>query len=61
MGYPSRIDPAAEQLLLEMERNKLYGEVMVQYQGGKVTLLKRTETIKPVRPEQPENGEDRDG
>ena len=59
------IDPSAELALSEMESDKLYGEVVVKFEGGKVVLIKRTETIKPanltaVRNNR-EDGEDRDG
>lgn len=56
-----QIDPSAELLLLEMQNDKLYGEVVVQFQGGKVTLLKRTETIKPLSRDNRDESEDRDG
>lgn len=45
----NRIDPAAEILLLEMERNRAYGEVVIKYEAGKIVLLKKCETLKPTR------------
>jgi hypothetical protein len=54
----SRIDPSAEQLLIEMQDNRLYGEVVVKYEGGKVVLLKKQETIKPAARNNREDGED---
>lgn len=56
----AKLDPTAEQLLLDMQANKSFGEVVVQFKSGKVTLLKRTDVIKPALPEAPEDGEDRD-
>jgi hypothetical protein len=44
----AKIDPSAEQLLLQMQCDKLYGEVVVKFESGRVVLLKKTETIKPV-------------
>lgn len=43
----SRLDPAVELLLFEMEHNSQYGEVVIKYEAGKVVLMKRTETLKP--------------
>lgn len=56
----NKLDPNAELLLLDMQATKSFGEVVVQFKGGKVTLLKRTDVIKPSQPEAPGDGEDRD-
>lgn len=42
-----RIDPSVALLLTQMQDDRLYGEVVVKYEAGRVVLLKRTETIKP--------------
>lgn len=47
MNKCGRIDPDAAQLLLEFQDGRLYGEVVVKYESGRVVLLKRNETIKP--------------
>jgi hypothetical protein len=53
---PKRIDPAVEQTLLQMQDDKQYGQVVVEFRGGQVALIKRTESIKPAKSEEP-NGE----
>ena len=42
------IDPTAESVLREFEHNRLYGEVVVKYEAGRVVIIKRTESIKPT-------------
>lgn len=34
-------------LLREFEAEKLYGEVLVKFEAGKVTIIKKTESIRP--------------
>jgi len=34
-------------LLRHFEENKLYGEVLVKMEAGKVVIIKKTESIKP--------------
>jgi len=34
-------------LLKQYEENKLYGEVLVKLEAGKVVIIKKTESIKP--------------
>ncbi len=37
-----------DQLLAELQRQRFYGSVEVKFEAGKVVLLRKTETIKPV-------------
>ena len=56
----THIDPSAEMLIREFEADKLYGEVVVKFEAGRVVLLKRSETIKPTieRSDRNTRGED---
>ena len=48
-GYGTiRIDSTADQVLREFERDRLYGEVVIKYEAGRVVIVKRTESIKPA-------------
>lgn len=47
-GIIQNIDPSVELVLREFERDKLYGEVVVKYEAGRVVIVKRTESIKPA-------------
>lgn len=47
MSVGAKIDPSVEMVLLEYQRERLYGEVVVKYEAGKVVLIKETTTIKP--------------
>lgn len=42
-----QIDASLELVLLQMQEDRTWGEVVVKYEGGRVVLMKRTETIKP--------------
>ncbi len=37
-----------DRLLHELERQRFYGSLEVKFEAGKVVLLRKTETIKPV-------------
>ncbi len=37
-----------DRLLHELERQRFYGSLEVKLEAGKVVLLRKTETIKPV-------------
>lgn len=47
-GIIQNIDPSVELVLREFERDRLYGEVVVKYEAGRVVIVKRTESIKPA-------------
>ena len=34
-------------LLREIETDKLFGEVLIKFEAGKVVIIKKTESIKP--------------
>ena len=36
------------QLLRNLERQRYYGSLEIKFEGGKVVLLRKTETIKPT-------------
>lgn len=55
-GGEMRLDPAVEILLLDMARNRCYGEVVIKYEAGKIVLLKKCETLKPSAGREPSNG-----
>lgn len=42
------IDPAVEMLHREYQRDKLYGTIETKYEAGRVVLIRKTESIKPV-------------
>ncbi len=37
---------AVQQLVTELERQRFYGSLEIKFEGGKVVLLRKTETIK---------------
>ena len=39
---------SVENLLADLERQRFYGSLEVKLEAGKVVLLRKTETIKPV-------------
>ena len=41
------IDPAAELLMREFQRDRLYGSIEIKYEAGKVVLIRKSESIKP--------------
>lgn len=41
------IDPATEFLVRQFEDGRLYGELVLKYDCGKMVLARKTETIKP--------------
>lgn len=43
-----RIDPTVEMLVREFEYDRLYGTVEIKFEAGRVVLLKKSETIKPL-------------
>lgn len=45
-GVLAKVDPVVEMLLITYERDKLYGTVEIKFEAGKVTLLRKLETIK---------------
>lgn len=55
---PRRMDPAIEMLHREMEDGRLYGEVVIKYEAGRVVLLKHTQTIKPAACRNNRDGEE---
>jgi hypothetical protein len=57
MSSGLKIDPAVEMLHLEFQQSRLFGEVTVKYEAGRVVLMKKSETIKPAT-EQIRAGED---
>lgn len=44
-----------DQLLLELERQRFYGSLEIKLEGGKVVLLRKTETIKPTEENRRDN------
>ena len=38
---------AVAEVLRELERGRFYGSVEIKFEGGRVVLLRKTETIKP--------------
>lgn len=41
------IDPTVEAVIVDFQRNRLYGSVETKFEDGRVVLIKRTESIKP--------------
>lgn len=39
---------SVENLLADLERQRFYGSLEVKLEAGKIVLLRKTETIKPV-------------
>lgn len=60
MRVSSLISPEVELLLTEAVRDRLYGTIEVRYEAGRVVLLRKSETIKPIddRTSRSQDGED---
>jgi len=42
------LDPAVDIVLHEFVHDKLYGAVEIKFEAGRVVLIRKTESIKPV-------------
>lgn len=45
--HPIKIDPTIEQLLLDVQRDRFYGELSLKFEAGRFVIARKSETIKP--------------
>lgn len=43
-----KIDPTAEQLILDAQRDRFYGALELKFENGRLVIARKTETIKPL-------------
>lgn len=54
-----RIDPDIEQLVVDAQNSKFYGELAFKFEAGRFVIARKNETIKPLSDR--DNRGDKDG